>query len=97
MGCQKLGQPDPDSNFSRELKSSLPQQVQLYVPATLLLLYSPLNGGSVPLSRQILYCSGVSIFSQSLFDLFTVLSKRLMGSEYKVYPLFCFASWVRLP
>ena len=76
MGCQKLGQPDPDSNFSRELKSSLPQQVQLYVPATLLLLYSPLNGGSVPLSRQILYCSGVSIFSQSLFDLFTVLPER---------------------
>ena len=76
IGCQKLGQPDPDSNFSRELKSSLPQQVQLYVPATLLLLYSPLNGGSVPLSRQILYCSGVSVFFQWSFDLLTALSER---------------------
>ena len=31
-GCQKLGQPVPDSNFASELNSSCPQQTQAYVP-----------------------------------------------------------------
>jgi hypothetical protein len=31
-GAQKLGQPEPDSNFVSELKSGCPQQTQANVP-----------------------------------------------------------------
>ena len=47
-GFQKLGHPEPESNFTSDEKSSSPQQTHLKYPSSLLLLYFPENGGSVP-------------------------------------------------
>ena len=47
-GCQKLGHPDPESNFESDEKSFSPQQTHLKNPSNLDSLYLPENGGSVP-------------------------------------------------
>jgi len=60
MGCQKLGQPVPDSNLVEELKRPAPQTAHPYVPLSWLSQYSPVKGASVPLLTQTSYCSGVS-------------------------------------
>jgi len=48
IGSQKLGQPEPESNFEFDEKSSSPQQMHLKEPSNLVSLYLPENGGSVP-------------------------------------------------
>jgi len=73
---KKLGQPDPDSNFVSDEKSGVPHAAHTYVPASLFSSSSPVNGASVPFSRRILYCSGVSRFSQSASDM--SLNRSLM-------------------
>src|SRR5215470_7859905 len=51
IGCQKLGQPVPDSNFVSELKSAVSQQMQRYRPFWWLLQVAPVNGNSVSSRR----------------------------------------------
>src|SRR3989344_177175 len=63
------GQPVPESNFASELKSEFPQAAQAYVPSAFSCRYSPVNAISVPFSRKIRYCSGVSVFFQSSSEL----------------------------
>jgi hypothetical protein len=65
IGCQKLGQPVPDSNLVFESKSTVSQQIQLYRPSAWLLAYFPVAGRSVPACRAISNCSGVSCFFHS--------------------------------
>src|SRR6266516_8151123 len=60
VGAENAGQPQPESYFSSELKSSAPHPAHLYVPGSKTWSYSPLNGASVPFSRRTRYCSGVS-------------------------------------
>src|SRR3989344_4483957 len=57
---EKLGQPEPESNFVSEAKSGVPQAAQVYMPLSLLRKRDPVNGISVPFSRSVLYCFGVS-------------------------------------
>src|SRR5438128_1403658 len=74
-GCQKLGQPEPDSYFSSELKSSAPQQRQRYRPLSWLFQYSPVNARSVPLRRVTSNCCEVSSLrhSSSVFAIFSAI------------------------
>lgn len=51
MGAQKLGQPEPESNFVEDANSCAPQQTQVYVPSACCSTYSPLKGRSVPCLR----------------------------------------------
>src|SRR5262245_56976682 len=61
IGCQKLGQPVPDSNFVVESNSGWPQQTQLKMPSSWLFQYSPVKARSVPFLRVTRYWSGVRI------------------------------------
>src|SRR5262245_9564902 len=65
-GCQKLGQPVPDSNFVLLSKSGWPQQTQLKTPSSLQFQYSPVKARSVPFLRVTSYCCGVSCFCHSV-------------------------------
>src|SRR5258708_4316606 len=65
MGCQKLGQPVPDSNFVLESKRTVLQQTQLYSPSAWLLAYLPVPGASVPAWRVTSNCSAVNCFFHS--------------------------------
>ena len=47
-GFQKLGHPEPESNFVSDEKSFSSQHMHLKNPSSLLSLYLPENGGSVP-------------------------------------------------
>ena len=47
-GSQKLGHPEPESNFEFDEKRFSPQHTHLKEPSNLLSLYLPENGGSVP-------------------------------------------------
>src|SRR6188768_2900715 len=58
-GCQKLGQPVPESNLVRESNSGVSQPTQKYTPSAWLSQYSLRNGGSVPCWRATRYCSDV--------------------------------------
>src|SRR5262249_47896321 len=51
IGCQKLGQPVPESNLLFDENSSASQQAQTNVPLKWPVAYRPENGGSVALSR----------------------------------------------
>src|SRR6266404_9126989 len=75
-GSQKLGQPEPDSNFASELNSGFPQHTHTYFPLSWLSTYSPVKGASVPFLRAILYCSGVSccFHSASDFSIFLLMT-----------------------
>src|SRR4051812_11857856 len=59
-GAVKLGQPQCESNLASDVKSSCPHAAQTYLPSSLVSVYSPVNGRSVPFWRRIWYCSGVS-------------------------------------
>jgi hypothetical protein len=48
---EKLGQPQPESNFDSESNNGSPQQTQRYVPGVLQFQYLPVKGGSVPEQR----------------------------------------------
>ena len=48
IGFQKLGHPEPESNFASDEKRSSPQHVHLKFPSSFMSLYFPENGGSVP-------------------------------------------------
>src|ERR1035437_1535981 len=65
IGCQKLGQPVPESNFVSELKSGRSQHTQVYVPFAWLSQFGPLKARSVPFFRVTRYCSGVRSFFHS--------------------------------
>src|SRR5580658_5864527 len=65
MGCQKLGQPVPDSNLVLESKRTVLQQMQSYSPPAWLLAYLPVNGLSVPAWRVTSNCSAVNRFFHS--------------------------------
>src|ERR1700683_800920 len=62
MGCQKLGQPVPDSNLVLESKRTVSQQMQWYNPSAWLLAYLPVPGTSVPACRVTWNCSAVNCF-----------------------------------
>ena len=47
-GCQKLGQPEPESNFASDENNFSPQHMHLKNPSNFESLYFPENGGSVP-------------------------------------------------
>jgi len=49
ISSSKLGQPQCESNLSCDLYKGVLQRRQMYVPVSLLLLYSPVKGLSVPL------------------------------------------------
>src|SRR5690348_16920496 len=70
-GCQKLGQPVPDSYFVSESNSGAPQHTQVYIPFSLLFQYFPVKAGSVPLLRVTSYCSGVKFSRHSFSDFAT--------------------------
>ena len=71
-GFQKLGHPEPESNFASDRNNSSPQHEHLYAPSSLLLLYLPENGGSVPWLIQTSYWFGLSSFfhSSGVFTIF---------------------------
>src|SRR3954452_17278259 len=56
----KHGHPLPDSNFSFDSKSRVPQHTHEYLPGSKRLHISELNGRSVPASRVTRYGSGLS-------------------------------------
>ena len=64
-GLEKLGHPQWESNLESESKSGAEQPAHRYVPGAV----SPVNGcekgRSVPLSRKMWYCVGVSFARQS--------------------------------
>src|SRR5271170_5650018 len=65
IGCQKLGQPVPDSNFVLESKRTVSQQMQWYRPSAWFLAYLPVPGNSVPACRVTSNCSLVNCFFHS--------------------------------
>ena len=73
-GAKNAGQPQPESYFVSELKSSVPQPAQRYVPGSKTWSYSPVKAGSVAFSRRIRYCSGVSSARHccSVFSIFSM-------------------------
>src|SRR5512135_1124416 len=60
----KLGQPVPESNLASEENNGCPQATHSYMPVSWLLYRAPVNARSVPLRRQMRYCSGVSFSFQ---------------------------------
>src|SRR5258708_2363531 len=58
------GQPVPESNFASDANKGLPQATQRYMPSAVLWSNSPVNGASVPPSRNTAYCSGVNFSFQ---------------------------------
>jgi hypothetical protein len=65
MGCQKLGQPVPDSNLVLESYNAVSQQMQRYRPSAWLDAYAPEKGRSVPARRVTSYASAESWLCQS--------------------------------
>lgn len=61
----KLGQPVLESNLALEENKGLPQAAHIYMPLSLVWMYCPVKGVSVPFSLKIRYCSGVSRFFHS--------------------------------
>ena len=64
-GSLKLGQPVPLSNFFFDLNSAWPQPAQENVPARFSKFSAQLPGRSVPCSRMMWNCSGVSSLRHS--------------------------------
>src|SRR3984885_16133940 len=73
VGCQKLGQPVPESNFVSELNNALSQQMQRYRPLSWRFQYFPEYASSVSAWRVISKAFGVSCFRHSS-SLLTTLS-----------------------
>ena len=69
IGCQKLGQPVPESNLVFESNSAVSQQMQRYTPVPRNLSYWPLKGRSVPSWRVTWYAAGESCARQASSDL----------------------------
>jgi hypothetical protein len=69
MGCVKLGQPVPLSNFVVELKSGRRHAAQINVPTLFSLLRLFEKERSVALSNSTEYCSGGRISFHSECDL----------------------------
>src|ERR1035437_3100841 len=65
IGCQKLGQPGPESNFVSELKSGRSQHTPVEVPLAWLSQFGPWKARSVPFFRVTRYCAGVRSFFHS--------------------------------
>src|SRR5580704_16280410 len=85
MGCQKLGQPVPDSNLVSELNRALSQQMQRNKPLSCKSQYFPLKALSVPELRVTSNSSAESCLRHSA-SLFTTLGtftfcRRLPASE----------------
>src|SRR6266850_2831591 len=74
MGCQKLGQPVPESNFAAELKSGNSQATHSKMPCSWISLRGLENGASVPFSSVTLYWSGFRIRFHSSLVLVTFLT-----------------------
>src|SRR6266849_5020899 len=72
IGCQKLGQPVPDSNFVSELKSAVSQQMQRYRPLSCRFQYCPEKAISVSSWRVMAKALDESCFFHSL-SLLTIL------------------------
>src|SRR5262252_5490797 len=83
IGCQKLGQPVPDSNFVSELNSALPQQMQRYRPVSWLSQYLPVKAISVPSWRVTSKACGESCcrHSLSVFTVFGTCTVSLRSPE----------------
>ena len=52
IGCQKLGQPVPESNYVSEVNNGTPQPAHRNVPGCFELCNAPVNARSVPCSRR---------------------------------------------
>src|SRR5919204_1703578 len=79
-GAKNAAQPQPESYFVSEVKSSAPHPEQRYVPGSKTWSYSPEKGASVPFSRRTWNCSGVSSarHSASVFWTFVITLPRLL-------------------
>lgn len=73
-GSVKLGHPERELNFWVLSKRCVPQQIQPYTPATNSSQYSPVKACSVPCSRVMWNCSGVSCAFHSSFVFITFRS-----------------------
>src|SRR5882672_5564530 len=71
IGCQKLGQPVPESNLALELNSGSSQATHSKTPCSWISLSGLEKGASVPFRRVTSYCSGVRMRFHSSFVLFT--------------------------
>src|SRR5690242_19811318 len=84
IGCQKEGQPVPESNLVFESKNGEPQQAQRYIPESWQFQYSPVKADSVPFSRHTWYCCGVSRVFHSCSDL-TIFSAIIIFHSKQEY------------
>ena len=74
LALAKAGQPHPESNFQPDSKSGVSHTIHMQLPASQCLLYSPVQGRSVPFSWVTWYQIGVSLcFSSSLVNVFSIL------------------------
>src|SRR6266540_5966782 len=93
-GSQKLGHPVPESYFSFERNSWVPQAAQRYTPCSCSSQYPPVKARSVPFSRSTWYGSGESCSRHSASDFWilagisspsqafsTSTSRNVTGSE----------------
>src|SRR5688572_16108126 len=91
MGFQKLGQPEPDSYLASELNNGNPQPAHANVPSSFSSFRGLLKGLSVPFSRIIRYCSGVSVCFHSASLLVTFCTPFALIFWLRLFP-----SWLRL-
>src|SRR3954453_4151052 len=78
-GSKKLGQPLPDSNFVSVLNSAAPQPAQWNMPSPSTWRYGLGPGRSVPCSRRMWYCSGVSSSRHSASDFWILFVMYPLG------------------
>lgn len=98
VSSEKLGQPvnpgSVESYFESLLNKLEPQAAQVYMPFLLWFKNLPEPGASVPFWRSTLYCSGVSLFFQSLFCIANTIYKdyAVRNRSYAAN-----ASWIDWP
>src|SRR5580658_9437482 len=80
IGCQKLGQPVPESNFVSELNNALSQQMQRYRPLSCRFQYFPEYASSVSAWRVMSKAFAVSCFRHSS-SLLTTFGTRTVFSR----------------
>src|SRR6185437_14433225 len=78
-GSQKLGHPEPDSNFLSDVNSGALHAAQWYIPSSWLSSKAPVKARSVPFSRMIWNCSGVSSSRHSASVFWTFCLSDISG------------------
>src|SRR5580692_3725225 len=79
IGCQKLGQPVPESNFVSELNSALSQQMQRNNPLSCRFQYFPEYANSVSAWRVMSNDPGGSCFRHSSSVLMTFGTRTVLS------------------